>query len=254
VVAIVVAVSAAARVSARSRVNLALLGTHDFASIRSQIDGDQEALAGFGTVANLATEVLARRTAVLQKDAAYRKAFEHRADPETEADPEKLKAAKAALQFATIESDLADRDLEFAESTKQQIIELATFQRVKGTYDDSKMLIAGSAVAAAIGIALFAWGANPPDVTRIEPGEVLKKAPSEVTILFSNASDATKEALGEGCDLAKGVDAVAMTVSGETYQVATLETDTCNSVWLTVDPGQGKVVPRVPVSSTPDAK
>jgi hypothetical protein len=254
VAAIVVAVSAAARVSARSRVNLALIGTPEFDSVRSLVDNDHEALAGFDSVADLAEKVLACRITAVQKDAAYRKAYEHAVDPATRADPEKRKAAESALQFATTEFDLAKRDLKFAESAKQQIIELATFLRVKRVYDDSKMLIAGSAATAALGIALFAWGANPPDVTKIEPGEVLPKTPSDVTILFSNASDATKNALGAGCDLTKGVDAVAMTVSGETYQVATLKTDTCNSAWVTVDPGQGKVVPRVAVSPTADAK
>jgi hypothetical protein len=90
VAAIVVAVSAAARASARSRVNLAMIGTPDFASARSQVDGDQEALAGFGTVANLAVELLARRTAVLQKMPRTVRRSSTVADPLTREDHEQL--------------------------------------------------------------------------------------------------------------------------------------------------------------------
>jgi hypothetical protein len=49
---------------------------------------------------------------------------------------------------------------------------------------------------------------------------------------------------GTKCDTTKPIPALARTVTGETYQVATEKTSTCNSVWLTVSPSVGTLSPR----------
>lgn len=245
VIAIIVAVSAAGSVSARSRVNLALLGTGDLAAIQQEIDNDHEALAGFTDIADLRQEVVARRGAVLQKDRAYRSAYTELAAALATADQSRKDKADQVLQQADVELELAKRDLDFAEATKQQVLELATFLRVKSLYDKAKNRIAVAAAAAAVGIALFAWGANPPAAeTTVLPTEVLPETPSEVTIRLTDPDEGIQRQLGPECNASENLDAIALDVEGETYQVAIVQTATCDTAWITVGPEQGEVFRR----------
>jgi hypothetical protein len=243
VAAVVVAIAATVSVTANSRVSLSLLASSAFDQLRGQLDADEEIRGGYESVADLRRQVLLLRANVLAKDASYAAAYAATTDPSSNVPPENreadLAAATTALQFA-------QRSLATAESVKAEVLDVAAFERVKSSYDSSKQVLAGSAVAAALGIAMFAWGANPPAAaTAATAGEVLPKTPSEVTLLFTDPSDALQTKLGKGCNLSAGIDAVAMTVAGETYQVATVKAPKCASIWLEVTPKVGQVVPRV---------
>ncbi len=247
VIAIIVAVAATARVTANSRVSLTLLGTDAMSKLREKVDRDEETLGAYASVAALRSKVRELRTEVMDKNAAYMAAYEALADPATQAVQARRDAAAVTLADATAALQLAQRELTTAESVRADVLDVAAFTRVKDTYDSSKVWIAVAAAAAAFGIALFAWGANPPDTTALDAGAVVPKTPNEVTVLFKDPNpDAGLQAkLGEKCDLSSGVDAVAMTVAGETYQLATVKTGDCKSIWMEVTPEIGVVIPRV---------
>lgn len=248
--AVVVAIAATVRVTANSRVSLTLLATSAFDQLRGQLDADDEVRGGYASVSDLRTQVLALRADVLAKDASYTQAYAATTDPNSNV---ALDIREADLAAATTALQLARRSLVTAESVKAEVLDVAAFERVKNNYDSSKRVLAGSAAAAALGIAMFAWGANPPPAKTVAAGEVLPKTPSEVTVLFIDPSKALQTELGSDCDLSAGVDAVAMTVAGETYQVATLETTMCASVWVEITPEVGRVVPRIAAAVEPEA-
>lgn len=256
VIAIIWAVAATAKVTANSRVSLALLATNsEFTEIRTTLESEPGTLGTYTTVGQLVEDLSQLRKSVREADAEYAAAYANLVDPATRSNQETYKAAEALLTDTKGTLGIRQHQLEMAELVRANLLEIAAFTRVRKTFDSTKVQVAIATAIAAVGIAIFAWGANPPESTKIEAGELVPKTPSEVTVVFANPDDATlQRRLGADCDLTAGVSAVAMTVTGDTYRVATLLTETCGSIWLTVTPSVGTVIPRVadaPASQEP---
>ena len=73
---------------------------------------------------------------------------------------------------------LEDAELRWLESIRGDVLEVASFLRVKDAYNSAKQRILIGAVLVAIGVTAFAWGSNPPSTPQIDPGELLPKSPS----------------------------------------------------------------------------
>ena len=143
---------------------------------------------------------------------------------------------------------------EYAEQTKTNehllqiradVLDVASFHRIRSAYDAAKRRIVAGAVLAALGITAFAWGSNAPDKVTIDPGEIVPKRPSEVSvILTTEGRDRFQNILGGTCDLSN-VAGIVFEVTNTTYEVVTERTDDCRSITLTVTPELGQVVPRI---------
>lgn len=138
-------------------------------------------------------------------------------------------------------------------NVRLRVLGLAGFLRVEHQYREERRHLAVAAVVAAVGIACFAWGANPPKQDVPLTRQVLPPAPSNVSVLLTAPSAALQKQLGPRCDLTKPLAAVAVAVHGEVYQVATVATKTCAPSWLSVGPGKGHVPGTVTASASTTA-
>jgi hypothetical protein len=243
---IAVAVSAASRVVSSSSVNMGtLLSSSQLEPVRTGIDADQDGLLGNqGTVATLRQNFTA---ASIAANDAFEATLDAR-DVENLTESEKAELIGAAdASFAS-----ANAELNRLKGIRDRVLDVASYRSVLRSYERARRVIAFGAAAAAIGIVLFAWGANPPQSQSIDAGEILPKTPSEVTVVYTAPPATLQDRLGPKCDLAN-VDAVAVSTKGNAWQVATEKTDDCRSVWLTVKPNQGEVIRRQPPPSPPDS-
>lgn len=237
VVSITVAVAAAGSVAATSHVNLILLAhDDDFAKVRESINSDTVLLQPAADVAALEAQVTDATVEANARYDSWREA-EARSAPEPE-----IATAREHAEAAAAEAKrwLAARD---------RTLSVASFLRVKYAYEWARKRIGFAAFGAAIGLILFAWGANAPAEPQVDAGEILPKAPSEVSVVFTDTGRSqARKALGKKCDLGN-VAAVAFDVSGETYQVATVKTKKCAAAWLAITPEIGAVVARIAPAS-----
>jgi hypothetical protein len=239
---IAVAIKAAAGVSTASYVDLNWLVAHPDSEARTAIDAD-EGLRQARTVDALRTQVdAAARTA----SDAYQ-ALVAAGDPGTDT----TKQQKATdLRNAYTQ---AQGTLTHLKKIRTDVLNVASFHRTKEAYEKAQGKVVLGALVAAIGVSAFAWGANPPDRTAIDPGEVVPKTPSQVTVALTEAGAATYRAvLGDDCETG-AIKAIAFSVTGTTYEVVTERTDECQSVPLKVTEEFGTVVPRVEPDAKPSA-
>jgi hypothetical protein len=254
---IVVAVWAVGDVILRRTVTLGdLINDADYAAEKTLIESDKDRFSPFQDLGDLRSqiEVLSReqndqRKQYLDWDHKV-KAIDRSLLQGSTADPA-LKTARedarstlnsARTAKANYESTL-DR-AKHAGSVRLRVLEVAGFMRVRRAFLESRGFIAGATVGAALGLVAFAWGSHAPQDSGLSTGEVLPRTPSKVTLLLLHP-DKFRGQLGVDCETKGGLPAMAMTVSGDSYQVATEETPTCHSAWLTIRPEDGVVSPRV---------
>ena len=256
VAGIIVAVWAVSDVLLRRNVTLAdVISNADYATEKGVVAADKELYSPFESLEDLRAqiEVLGgdQKTQwehCLDADRAVRtidrSALEGEAD-----DPEVTHArerARLILERAQIDRATYESTRERARhagKVRMRVLEVVGFMRVRRSFQDSRALIAGATVAVAVGLVAFAWGANAPADAAVASGEVLPRTPSRVTVLLTHP-ERFRAQLGPGCKAGTGLPAMAMTVRGETYQVATETTQTCRSAWLTIKPEDGTVSPR----------
>lgn len=243
VVAIALAIAAAAAVSTKSNVSLRWLIKNADSDAAKEIEADVALRQGI-SLTDLQTRLNSGLTAV----AATYDAIVQLGDPADDA----TKKARAKALRTQYDQQMAD--IEHLRRVRTDVLDVASFFRTKQAYDDAKGKVVAGAVIAALGITAFAWGANGPSTPSIDPGEVLPKTPSEVTVVLNEKGKQELGArLGTKCDPSK-VAAVAFVVEGEAYTVTTERTDNCNSVQFTVSPELGRVIPRVADSASEEKK
>ena len=237
VVGIIVAISNAANVSTRSDVSLGWLAANpDEAASKAVVD--DVALRQGMDMSALQREITSAVTAAKR---TYDEILEL-GDPGT--DPNAQARAKALSDRYRIET----ARLASLKSVRADVLDVASFTRVKSAYDDAKTGMVVGALVTAVGITAFAWGANAPAATSLDGGEVLPKTPSEVTVILNDAgTNKFGRALGvpRGCD-ATNVSGIALEVSKTTYNVVSVRTDKCAVVTMAITDDLGKVIPRKP--------
>nr|MBA3266797.1 hypothetical protein [Acidimicrobiia bacterium] len=197
VVGIAVAIAAAASVSTASHVDLPWLIANDRSKARAAVEGDM-ALRQGRTVGDLRDQVDAAVTA----SAKTYGEIVALGDPGSDAS----KQQRATALRARYGQEIATAS--HLKRIRSDVLEVASYHRTRAAYEDAKKSIVFGAVAAAVGIAAFAWGANGPEVVDIDPGEILPKSPSEVTVILTNDGIAAfGDQLGSACD-PSAVDAI----------------------------------------------
>jgi hypothetical protein len=254
VTGIIVAVWAVSDVLLRRNVTLAdVISSADYATEKGTVD--KELYSPFESLEDLRAQIevlgqdqKSQWEQCLDSDRAVRTIDRNALEGDAD-DPE----VKRARESARLSLDRAQIDRATYESTREQakhagkvrmrVLEVVGFMRVRRAFQDSRALIAGATAAVAAGLIAFAWGANAPADSAVAGGEVLPRTPSRVTVLLTHP-ERFRAQLGAGCKTDTGLPAMAMTVRGETYQVATEKTQTCQSAWLTIKPEDGTVSPR----------
>lgn len=231
---VAVAIYAVSEILTRRLVTLATLATDtDLQPERDWLADSPDLLGGKSDVAQLRTDytavVAAQKAARDRLDTAHLAVQElDSSSPADLADLAMKEKRVAEAAWAPVAQQALDLD-----RVRLEVLSAAGFMRVSRAWKDARRTICLAAAAAALGITMFAWGANPPE-EGTEPGQVLPPTPSNVNVKFTGNTDAVQRQLGKNCDLSKPVPAIAMTVTGQTYQVATVKTAKCASVWLTV--------------------
>ena len=219
VLGVVVAIAAASSVVTKSFVTLKGLAeqTNTTKEPLKSIEGDKVMLGGLDSVSALKNTYEAAATARLQALKTYY---------ESPTDDNKLKAETAsnwAKALDRIESNVLDR---------------ASFIVVKEQYGLARWGILIGAALSAIGIATFAYAANPPESAPL--AAVVEKTPTEVTVMIRKPNQALSTKLGPSCDLA-AVKAVAVADMGANYQVASIPTTKCKAALFVVTPAIGRI-------------
>jgi hypothetical protein len=233
---VVAAVSAAASVSTRSDVSLHWLTEHPNSEASKIVEADSALRQGL-TVAQL-------RARLDQTATAAGNLFEEiveLGDPGNDA----TKQAKSAELLASYKEVTAELDR--FQRIRANVLDVASFYRVKEAFDKAKRWMIGGAIAAAVGITAFAWGANAPESESLNGGDVLPKTPSEVTVILNERGIKDFGAQirkNDKCDLSN-LAAIAFDVTYTVYDVVTVGTDNCNVHRMRVGTSRGDVIPRV---------
>jgi len=218
---VVVAIAAASSVVTKSFVTLKGLAAEKADNpTKKGIERDKVLLGGYPTVGAL--------------QAAYAYAIEKRRDALRVAygapcDEEKQRAAEAADAWAQALGGI-----------QRQVLDQASFNRVRAAYGRARWGILIGAAMSAAGIAAFAWAANPPNEEKVP---VVSPMPADVVAVINpSARPAFEKRLGTGCDLTR-LRAVALGATGESYQLASVPTEKCTAVVFTLSGRQGRVAP-----------
>jgi hypothetical protein len=186
----------------------------------AEIVGDKGLLGGFDSVQQLKE---AYDAAINERRTALRDYYDDPAD-----DTKRLKA-DAAQQWAKT-----------LDQSQVHVLERASFSRLRDAYRKAARAIGFSAMAAALGITAFAWGANPPSEETVP---VLIPSGTEVVVSIDEEDRSDLEgALGPECDLSE-VEGFAVEAVGESYRVASVASNDCRAALFTVEPQMGKVIP-----------
>lgn len=151
----------------------------------------------------------------------------------------------------------ADRASERARAVNgvvRQVLTVATWERLRRRFRAVRGGLFGAVAAAAIGIVLFAWAANPPEAGAAREEGPSFEAPSTVRVSLSRQGrDVLRDLLGEGCPVGEPLGALALESSSSGIEVVTLPTDRCDPVRVVITPELGTVVGAspVPVPSPP---
>ncbi|WP_432752718.1 hypothetical protein ACE1OA_11210 [Streptomyces sp. JL2001] len=239
-----IAIYAASSVVTESYASLAWLSQAEGQDIRGEVEQDSLLLGGYENVQALASEI---KKAQLRKNKAYTARYAEAPVGEVES------YRKARLERLDAEFYSASYALQSLSQVEQRILHVASLRRVAKAYEDSRKTMFLGAGMTALGIALFAWGANPPDPAEsVEAEQVLPPSPSDVIAMIENddvraerpLGVTLREALGADCDLSK-VAAIALSAAGDTYDLVSIKTNRCNVAYFKLNPSQGKVLPRV---------
>lgn len=244
-VGLTIAIAAASSVVTKSYASLRWLRHLPPAdSIRMNIEGDRSLLGGYENLDRLACEI---ESAQQRRQNAY----EARYAPEPANETADQRNARAAASNKELE--LAEKWTASLKNIEANVLNTASFIRVASAYEKARRAMFAGAGIAAIGIALFAWGANPPQLITAE--QILPPAPSDVTIIVApSARDiprpdlggrSLQQLLGKGCDLS-AVQGIAVGAEGSSYQVVSIRTQKCSTVFFRISPSQGRLVPRTP--------
>jgi hypothetical protein len=132
-----------------------------------------------------------------------------------------------------------------AEREMREVLSLANWKATERLFnDDVRWRLVGAAIIATVGIALFAWAANPPEEEK-ESAEkpVLGVAPSLGRLTFKpEAESQLKQALGESCEIGK----VRVLVIGGTKkepEVISIPEAGCDAVRFVGGPEIAEVIP-----------
>ncbi len=162
VIGIVIAVGAAASVSTQSDVSLHWLASDTQSEASKKVTADPALRQGL-TVTSLQDKL--NRTAT-EAGEQFEKIVQL-GDPGNDPD----KQAKAAALQATYTQQTAELDR--LQRIRTDVLDVASFYRVKEAFDNAKILMVVGALMAALGITAFAWGANAPESKSLNGGEVL---------------------------------------------------------------------------------
>jgi hypothetical protein len=160
VVGISLAIAAAARVSPASYVDLNWLIEHPRSEAWHVVDEDSGLRHGKDLVA-LRAQIDA---AAQEASTTYEEIVELGGSP----DPGDQQTAQARKE--PYEAQLAT--LDYLQSIRTRVLDVASFIRTKTAYDNAKIWIVVGAFVAAIGISGFAWGANAPKLSQAKPASV----------------------------------------------------------------------------------
>jgi hypothetical protein len=217
VLGVVVAIGFASTVVTKSFVTLHGLAAQSAdQEPRKSLDGDKVLLAGMDTVETLKTTYESAAEARLMALKAH---YDDPADTNKEAAYKR--AANWALALDRVATNVLDR---------------ASFISVADQYKAARVGILAGAALSALGIALFAWSANPPDPT--PPAAVLEKTPTNAIVSIRKPNAKFTRLLGRNCDLS-AVQAVALADVGANFQVASVPTSKCKGVVFVVTPAIG---------------
>jgi len=221
VLGIAIAIGGATLVIGKSFVTMYWLKSKDYR--HDQIDKDQVLLASRANVGALYKEYHEALSAQSVAANAYLAA------------PDKTKE---------VELNAASSKVTYLDKISQNVVEQASYRRLRFWWLWSRLGVFVGAVLAAAGIAVFAWAANPPQLTATP---VVPNTPTEVILEIATDHRALlKPVLGANCDLSKPLAGLAMAVAGDVYTVAIVPTDTCLATVITVPPEAGKVTLRNP--------
>ncbi|MFE9837356.1 hypothetical protein ACFYP4_19840 [Streptomyces sp. NPDC005551] len=242
-VGLALAIYAASSVVTESYASLWWLTGQANEQLRLALERDPTLLGGYPTIASLMEEI---EQAQKRRKEAYGARYAEA--PEGESDSDR----KSRMERVDTEFYHASYTLQSLAQVEQRVLQVASFDRVGKAYEESRTKMFWGAGIAALGIGLFAWGVNQPASPKsVKAEQVLPPSPSNVTAVINESGadsqlvsgKSLRQALGKDCDLSK-VGAIALSASGDTYDLVSLKTDKCNSVYFTVNPSQGKVVPR----------
>jgi hypothetical protein len=168
-----IAIAAASSVVTKSYASLRwLLHLPPTDPVRADIEGDRSLLGGYQKIADLANDIDSSQQRRL-------KAYEDRYAPAPANETQQQRDARVAA--ANTEFELARNLASSLKNTENNVLQVASFNRLAGAYEKARRAMFAGAGIAAIGIALFAWGANPPAL--ITARQVRPPAPSDVTII-----------------------------------------------------------------------
>jgi hypothetical protein len=219
---VVLAIGAASSVVMKSFVSLKSLSEAAPGSDEKKpVEGDIGLLGGYETVEGLKE---AYDSAITSRRQAFEEYFKNTGDTA------KRDAAQAADQWAVLLGQ-----------AQTHAVDRASFSLVRSAYRRARWLILLGALLAAAGIALFGWAANPPDTAAVP---VVVHTPTEVIAHIDPEDRPPLQAvLGSKCDLS-ALDAVAVGEQGETYHLASVQTENCTVASFDMTPKMGTVVPK----------
>lgn len=233
VVGIISAIASAATVSTKSDVSLQWLRANPKSSAARAIAEDASLTQG-ETAESLEVHLIAAVTAAR---ATYDEIL-------ALGDPGDEPSRKAQAEGLNGRYKIETARLADLKAVRADVLDVASFIRVKSAYQDAKSGVLAGALMAAVGITMFAWGANAPDISEVDGGEVLPKTPSSVTVILSDdGTERFVDALGPSC-ASSNVAAIALEVDKTTYTVVSVRTEDCAVVTMQISEDLGIVIPR----------
>lgn len=242
IVGIVVAVASAASVASSSHVTLAWIRNNATSDAAKAVDDDSALRLG-KQLGSLESEL---ETAAQSAASAYERLLEIGAPGADDASQRAAATAKSDYQ-----RELGR--LEWLRSIRTDVLGVASYSRVRAAFNAARWGMCAGAFVTAVGIALFAWGANAPEQTSLDGGTVVPPTPSEVTVMLTDEGvEEFGGDLGRECKFSR-VEAIAFALSGTAYDVVSVQTDDCAVVRMSVTDTLGRVIPRIPGDDGDDA-
>lgn len=119
---------------------------------------------------------------------------------------------KMPSQRTRVMADTAQARVEYLDGIVRNVLEVASYHRLLDQWRVSALIISVGAALASVGIAMFAWAANPPEsakATLLSPS-VLSTPTNGIVILVEAGQEALHTQLGDTCPLKQPLDSLLL--------------------------------------------
>lgn len=139
-------------------------------------------------------------------------------------------------------SKAADVDAKYLSGIVQNVLQVASYYKLARTWRVASLVVGLGAVAAAVGLVLFIWAANPPaeETETLAMPAVVGAAPTASMSLSSAGRAALGPELGDGCDVARPLNVLFLSATASGADVV-VQQPGCASIRVLIAPSWGVV-------------